>query len=282
MFPSHAFTHIYTQLLLPFSSAESRNMAFPETHLHMPIRSISLPSRIHPPSAKFQAALSQLHTCHNSSSSDSQSLQISLLNLSELYHSLHQLNHSLPTAQAEHSLDVSTTLLDSCDAARNLILYLREHLLSLQSALRRKGKSMEVQIKEYFVFRKKIKKETSKLVLGLKKLDGSETTVLAVSLFRSLFTYLSTASAMKTNTCTLRFVSKLIGGGGGRSSSSIMSELHNLDLVLRSDGDNSKEVKKALEILEERTEGLEAALDSLFKSLVQYRVYLLNILTTRS
>ena len=160
-----------------------RNMAFPETHLHMPIRSISLPSRIHPPSAKFQAALSQLHTCHNSSSSDSQSLQISLLNLSELYHSLHQLNHSLPTAQAEHSLDVSTTLLDSCDAARNLILNLREHLLSLQSALRRKGKSMEVQIKEYFVFRKKIKKETSKLVLGLKKLDSSETTALAVSSF---------------------------------------------------------------------------------------------------
>ncbi|KAG2329337.1 hypothetical protein Bca4012_021093 [Brassica carinata] len=254
-------------------------MAFPETHLHMPIRSISLPSRIHPPSAKFQAALSQLHTCHNSSS-DSQSLQLSLFNLSELYHSLHQLNHSLPTAQAEHSLDVSTTLLDSCDAARNLILTLREHLLSLQSALRRKGKSMEVQIKEYFVFRKKIKKETSKLVLGLKKLDGSETTALAVSLFRSLFTFMSTASAMKTNTCTLRFVSKLIGGGG--RSSSIMSELHNLDLVLRSDGDNSKEVKKILEILEERTEGLEAALDSLFKSLVQYRVYLLNILTTHN
>ncbi|CAF2019299.1 BnaC07g32250D [Brassica napus] len=279
MFPSHAFTHIYTQLLLPFSSAESRNMAFPETHLHMPIRSISLPSRIHHPSAKFQAALSQLQTCQNSSS-DSQSLQVSLFSLSELYHSLHQLNHSLPTAQAELSLDVSATLLDSCDAARNLIINLKEHLLNLHSALRRKGKSMEVQIKEYFVFRKKIKKETSKLILGLKELDGSETTALAVSLLRSLFIFLSTTTSMKTNTCTLKFVSKLIGGG--RSSSSIMSELQNLDLVLRSDGDNSKEVKKTLEILEERTEGLEAALDSLFKSLVQYRVYLLNILTTHS
>ncbi|CAN7080864.1 unnamed protein product [Brassica oleracea var. botrytis] len=279
MFPSHAFTHIYTQLLLPFSSAESRNMAFPETHLHMPIRSISLPSRIHHPSAKFQAALSQLQTCQNSSS-DSQSLQVSLFSLSELYHSLHQLNHSLPTAQAELSLDVSATLLDSCDAARNLIINLKEHLLNLHSALRRKGKSMEVQIKEYFAFRKKIKKETSKLILGLKKLDGSETTALAVSLLRSLFIFLSTLTSMKTNTCTLKFVSKLIGGG--RSSSSIMSELQNLDLVLRSDGDNSKEVKKTLEILEERTEGLEAALDSLFKSLVQYRVYLLNILTTHS
>lgn len=279
MFPSHAFTHIYTQLLLPFSSAESRNMAFPETHFHMPVRSISLPSRIHHPSAKFQAALSQLQTCQNSSS-DSQSLQVSLFNLSELYHSLHQLNHSLPTAQAEHSLDVSATLLDSCDAARNLILTLKEHLLNLQSALRRNGKSMEVQIKEYFVFRKKIKKETSKLVLGLKKLDGSETTALTVSLLRSLFMFLSTTTSMKTNTCTLKFVSKLIGGG--RSSSSIMSELQNLDLVLRSEGDNSKAVKKTLEILEERTEGLEAALDSLFKSLVQYRVYLLNILTTHS
>ncbi|KAL0659038.1 hypothetical protein Bca4012_079623 [Brassica carinata] len=254
-------------------------MAFPETHLHMPIRSISLPSRIHHPSAKFQAALSQLQTCQNSSS-DSQSLQVSLFSLSELYHSLHQLNHSLPTAQAELSLDVSATLLDSCDAARNLIINLKEHLLNLHSALRRKGKSMEVQIKEYFAFRKKIKKETSKLILGLKKLDGSETTALAVSLLRSLFIFLSTTTSMKTNTCTLKFVSKLIGGR--RSSSSIMSELQNLDLVLRSDGDNSKEVKKTLEILEERTEGLEAALDSLFKSLVQYRVYLLNILTTHS
>ncbi|ESQ45368.1 hypothetical protein EUTSA_v10011110mg [Eutrema salsugineum] len=255
-------------------------MAFPETHLHMPIRSISLPSRIHPPSAKFQAAISQLQICQNSSS-DSQSLQISLLNLAELYHSLHQLNHSLPISQAENSLDVSATLLDSCDAARNLILTLREHLLNLQSSLRRKGKSMEVQIKEYFSFRKKVKKETNKLLLGLKKLEGSETTSLAVSVFRSLFVFLSITPAMKTNTCTLKFVSKLIGGGRS-SSSSIMSELQNLDMVLRSDGDNSKEVKKTLEILEERTEGLEAALGSLFKSLVQYRVSLLNILTTHS
>ncbi|KAH0870581.1 LOW QUALITY PROTEIN: hypothetical protein HID58_077603 [Brassica napus] len=251
-------------------------MAFPETHLHMPIRSISLPSRIHHPSAKFQAALSQLQTCQNSSS-DSQSLQVSLFSLSELYHSLHQLNHSLPTAQAELSLDVSATLLDSCDAARNLIINLKEHLLNLHSALRRKENPWKSRSKSTL---KKIKKETSKLILGLKELDGSETTALAVSLLRSLFIFLSTTTSMKTNTCTLKFVSKLIGGG--RSSSSIMSELQNLDLVLRSDGDNSKEVKKTLEILEERTEGLEAALDSLFKSLVQYRVYLLNILTTHS
>ncbi|CAL9246782.1 unnamed protein product, partial [Arabidopsis halleri] len=262
-----------------FSRIKKHYMAFPETKLQMPIRSISLPTRIHHPSAKFQAALSQIHIFQNSS--DSQSLQASLLNLSELYHSLHQLNHSLPTAQAEHSLDVSATLLDSCDAARNLILTLREHLLNLQSALRRKDKSMEVQIKEYFSFRKKIKKETNKLLLGLKKLEGSETTDLAVSIFRSLFMFLSTTSTVKTKTCSLKFVSKLISGGN-RSSSSIMSELQNVDVVLRSDGDNSKEMKKLLERLEERTEELEAALDSLFKSLVQYRVYLLNILTTHS
>ncbi|CAA7019322.1 unnamed protein product [Microthlaspi erraticum] len=259
-------------------------MAFPETNLHMPIRSISLPSRIHPPSTKFQAAISQLQRCQ-SSSSDSQSLQISLLNLSELYQSLHQLNHSLPTSQAEHSLDVSTTLLDSCDAARNLIFAFREHLLNLQSALRRKGNSMEVQIKEYFSFKKKAKKETNKLLLGLKKLESSETTALAVSVFRSLFVFLSTTTPtnINTKTCALKFISKLIIGGS-RSSSSIVSELQNLDLVLRSDGDldNSMEVKKMLEILEERIEGLEASLDSLFKSLVQYRVYLLNILTTHS
>ncbi|KAG7560459.1 hypothetical protein ISN45_Aa05g019900 [Arabidopsis thaliana x Arabidopsis arenosa] len=254
-------------------------MAFPESKLQMPIRSISLPSRIHHPSAKFQAALSQIHLFENSS--DSQSLHASLLNLSELYHSLHQLNHSLPTAQAEHSLDVSATLLDSCDAARNLILTLREHLLNLQSALRRKDKSMEVQIKEYFSFRKKIKKETNKLLLGLKKLEGSETTDLAVSIFRSLFMFLSTTSTVKTKTCSLKFVSKLISGGH-RASSSMMNELQNVDVVLRSDGDNSKEMKKMLERLEERTEELETALDSLFKSLVQYRVYLLNILTTHS
>ncbi|KAG7565286.1 hypothetical protein ISN44_As10g019930 [Arabidopsis suecica] len=140
---------------------------------------------------------------------------------------------------------------------------------------------MEVQIKEYFSFRKKIKKETNKLLLGLKKLEGSETTDLAVSIFRSLFMFLSTTSTVKTKTCSLKFVSNLISGGN-RSSSSIMSELQNVDVVLRSDGDNSKEMKKMLERLEERTEELEAALDSLFKSLVQYRVYLLNILTTHS
>ncbi|WZZ26711.1 hypothetical protein YC2023_010112 [Brassica napus] len=49
----------------------------------------------------------------------------------------------LKLVSPEHSLDVSTTLLDTCDTARNLILTLREHLLNLQSLLRRQGKSIE-------------------------------------------------------------------------------------------------------------------------------------------
>ncbi|CAN8254742.1 unnamed protein product [Cochlearia groenlandica] len=283
----HSYSHIYIYQTSPSFLSFTRfknqeTMTFLETHHNMPIRSISLPSRLHSPSTKLQASLSQLHLSQNSH--DSQSLSISVLNLSELYNSLNQLNHSLPIAQAERSLDVSATLLDSCDEARNLVTTLRENLLNLQSALRRKGKSMEVDIKQYFYFRKKAKKETTKLLLGFKKLDqGSETTALAAAVFRSLFMFLSNTTVANTKTCSLKFVSKLIGGGG-RSSSLVISELQNVDLVLRSypHGDDTREVKMMLEILEERTEGLEASLDSLFKSLVKYRVYLLNILTTHS
>ncbi|XP_010557518.1 PREDICTED: uncharacterized protein LOC104826491 [Tarenaya hassleriana] len=272
-----------------------------------PIRSISLPSRIHPPSVKLESAIDQLNLWQNSTTS-STSLQHGMLTLAELYNSIHDLLQSpLPTNRtlahlAEDSLHVSATLLDSCDSSRNILLTLREHVLTLQSSFRRKGPSDSAEeVNNYFSFRRKAKKQMIKLLLGLKKLETKPffsdailqnadlhlqmlvsvlrtATAFAISVFRSLFLFLS-SPAIKTKTCGLSIIPKLIPSRHLNSlSPEPMNEVHNTDVLLSSTR-GSWNVKKTLERVDESIQGLETGLDSIFKCLVQNRVSFLNILT---
>ncbi|CAD5330048.1 unnamed protein product [Arabidopsis thaliana] len=194
---------------------------------HQPVRSVSLPSRIHPLSVKLRTALSRLSIWRRSSSSISvsasfgyETVLVGLVNLTELYGCVHELlespyvKHTLLHHQEgkllDESLDGSVLLLDVYEGTREVIVAMREHVTNLKSALRRKG-SLEKEAKAYFNLRKKAKKEISKQINALKKMETRdistntdqdsaiastsvlrETIQITVSMFRHLLLFLST------------------------------------------------------------------------------------------
>ncbi|CAL9228152.1 unnamed protein product [Arabidopsis halleri] len=194
---------------------------------HQPVRSVSLPSRIHPLSVKIRAALNRLSIWRRSSSSISvsasfgyETVLVGLVDLTELYGCVHELlespyvKHTLIHHQKgkllEDSLDGSVLLLDVYEATREVIVTMREHVTNLKSALRRKG-SVEKEAKAYVNLRKKAKKEITKQINALKKIktrdistnidhDSAiastsvlrETIEITVSIFRHLLLFLST------------------------------------------------------------------------------------------
>ncbi|KAJ0240734.1 hypothetical protein HA466_0223180 [Hirschfeldia incana] len=152
-----------------------------------PVRSVSLPSRIHPLSVKLRAALKRLSIWHRSSSSicvstslGFETLLIGIVNLTELYGCIHELlespyvRHTLLHHQKgkliDDSLNGSVVLLDVCEAATEVIVTTREHVMNLKSALRRQG-SVEKEVRAYVNLRKKAKKELSKHITALKKME---------------------------------------------------------------------------------------------------------------
>ena len=111
--------------------------------LHQPVRSISLPSRLHPNSQKIEAQLSKLKTWELSSTSmgiplGSETIQVGLTGLAELYNSIKELIRSPLTQQTllqhqsrklvEETLDGSIGLLDACGTARDLLLNMKKHV----------------------------------------------------------------------------------------------------------------------------------------------------------
>ncbi|GLT71257.1 hypothetical protein SLA2020_432900 [Shorea laevis] len=140
---------------------------------HQPFRSISLPSRTHPSSVRLESVLSTLKSCQISSVSTAfpvgaETIQSGLVGLAELYNCLEELIHSPLTQQAllryehrklvdEEVLDGSITLLDTCGAARDIVFTMKEHVQTLQSALRRKGvdSRIESDIHAYMLFKRR-------------------------------------------------------------------------------------------------------------------------------
>ena len=209
------------------------------------IRSISLPSREHPCSVRIEALLNhlksfQFSSAHVSSFESHTIIQSSLVGLAELYNCVDEFMNSPTTQQAlmpsttrhcenslvEQALEGSITLLDTCNAAREVLLTMNQHVQTLQSALRRKGggdSSVEANIHAYLRFRKKAKKDiVAKCLAGLKRMEGynnnmalsdlshqendmsmivkvlGETSSVTISIFRSLLKLLSTPSSTNT------------------------------------------------------------------------------------
>lgn len=156
--------------------------------VHLPVRSISLPSREHPSSIRLEALLNHLKSCQASLVSNNpflfapETIQASLLGLAELYTCMEEFISFPATQQAlvpnrvEEALDGSITLLDTCNMARDMLLTMNEHVQILQSALRRKGRdhsNIETSIHAYISYRKKAKKEIAKCQAALKHMDRS-------------------------------------------------------------------------------------------------------------
>ncbi|KAL5754346.1 hypothetical protein ACOSP7_022566 [Xanthoceras sorbifolium] len=198
--------------------------------LHLPVRSISLPTRIHPTSVKLESALNHLKTWQISCPViiGAEMLQNGLVGLAEMYNCMEEfINSSTQTQQAllrhgngqlvEEALDKSVTLIDTCSSARDLLLTMKENVQALQSTLRRRRgsgdySSIENEIASYIACRKKMKKDISKSLQALKKLEIKnkttvvdhhqhdlsftikvlgESTAITISIFRSLLIFVS-------------------------------------------------------------------------------------------
>jgi len=157
---------------------------------HQPVRSISLPTRVHPSSQRVEELLNHLKPHHLPQSVsrttcwEAETIQSDLVVLAELYNCMEELFHSPQTQQAllhyqngklvEEALCGSVTLLDACGSARDLLLALKEQVQSLQSAMRRRrgDSSIEKSICEYNSFRKKAKKDIAKQLGAMKRMEN--------------------------------------------------------------------------------------------------------------
>ncbi|KAF8101093.1 hypothetical protein N665_0210s0028 [Sinapis alba] len=291
---------------------------------HQPVRSVSLPSRIHPLSFKLRAALTRLKIWQRSSSSvsvsvsfGSETLLLGLVNLTELYGCVQELlespyvrntlRHHQKGKLLDDSLNGSVVLLDVCEGAREVIVTMREHMMNLKSALRRKG-SLEKEVKAYINVRKKVKKQISKHINGLKKVETrdvstnidqdpaiastsvlKETIEISVSILRHLLLFLSTlpspSPARKIKNIIGLFPIPLASSPLTDRYLDLIKEAKSLDDVfLGSIVDsrrtfNEVEKNKRRDVVEESFGDLEAELDSVFKCLVKNRVLFLNILS---
>lgn len=297
---------------------------------HQPVRSISLPSRTHPSSVRLESVLNTLKSCQISSVSTpfpvgAETIQTGLVGLAELYNCLEELIHSPLTQQAllryehrelvEEVLDGSITLLDTCGTARDIVFTMKEHVQTLQSALRRKGvdSRIESSIHAYMLFRKKVKKDVAKCLKELKRTERKdsssppldldprlsmvvgvlrEASAITISIFRSLLLFLSTP-AMEANAAARwsSLVSRLLPATARLLScekgQKIVNEVGSVDVALCSlhghlrNKDAKAEVQfaqKMLETLHLSINGVEDGLDCLFRCLLQNRVSFLNIL----
>ncbi|KAE8010706.1 hypothetical protein FH972_007049 [Carpinus fangiana] len=285
---------------------------------HQPFRSISLPSRTHPSSVRLEEVLNTLKSCQISSVSTAFPVgaetihQTGLVGLAELYNCLEELIHSPLSQQAllrhehrnlvEEVLDGSITLLDTCGTARDIIFTMKEHVQTLQSALRRKGvdSRIESDIHAYMVFRKKVKKDVAKCLKELKRTERKvpssplldldprlsmvigvlrEASAITMSIFRSLLLFLS-VPAMETNAARWSsLVSRLMPAKARLLScekgQKIINEVGSVDVALCSlhehlrNTDAKTEVQLAqrtLETLHLSINNVEDGLDYLFSS----------------
>ncbi|XP_047178945.1 uncharacterized protein LOC124845810 [Vigna umbellata] len=157
---------------------------------HQPVRSISLPTRVHPSSQRVEELLNHLRPHHlpqfvsRTTCLEAETIQSDLVVLAELYNCMEELFHSPQTQQAllhyqngklvEEALGGSVTLLDACGSGRDLLLGLKEQVQSLQSAMRRRrgDSSIEKSICEYNSFRKKAKKDIAKQLGAMKRMEN--------------------------------------------------------------------------------------------------------------
>ncbi|GFY87814.1 hypothetical protein Acr_05g0014530 [Actinidia rufa] len=157
------------------------------TGLQHHVRSISLPSWLNPQSVKVEAELSKLKAWERSLVStlplSAETIRAGLVGLVDLYNSVQDLILSPVTQKVllqyqngilvEETLMGSLRLLDSCSAARDLLLMMKEQVQDLQSALRRKGGDLSIgsSIDVYMSCKKKAKKAVAKCLRELRQMD---------------------------------------------------------------------------------------------------------------
>lgn len=288
------------------------------------VRSISLPSRSHPSTIIIEDELSRVNNWKASSAllSASESICAGLSGLENLYRCMDDVLNVTSTRQVlsqhqhercvDEMLDGSVRLLDICGIARDYMVRIKEHVRSLQSALRRRkgDSSIENNIIDYSRFRKEMKKQGKKLVNELKQMSNklgassaplmdddqdqhfsamvgvlTEVNVMNISIFQSLFSFLS-APVVSSKQTRWSLVSKLMHKGVKISCEDQpkLNELESVDAALGSrhcwaDVEKMQIARKRLVALERSIESLESRLECVFRHLIKARISLLNIIS---
>lgn len=302
-------------------------------HAHQPVRSISFPTRANPSSKRVEELLNHLkpHHHHHHPQSiclEAETIQGELLVLAELYNCMEEHFHSPQTQQAllhyqdgkliSETLCGSVTLLDACASARDLLLGLREHMQTLQSAIRRRirrgDSSIESSVCSYESFRKKAKKKIAYQHGQLKRMQNKvssfsplgqesdhqmiflgsvirDASTITISILRCVLVFLSRPALGTKGSSSL--ISKLkpmvlFSSEKERMKSTNVGVIADLNGALCSllvgrekNGDSNSEGQRALRLLETlnvNIDGLEGGLDCIFRCLVKNRVSFLNML----
>ncbi|KAL3723654.1 hypothetical protein ACJRO7_035769 [Eucalyptus globulus] len=154
--------------------------------VHLPLRSISLPSRLPSSSLKIVSDLSKFKASDCFSSSlRAETIQANMARLAKLYVSVEELICAPLTQQAilrdrngkamQEVVDESLMLLDACGFARDLMGRMKDEIQDLQSAIRRKGginSSIESHAQGFMSFRKKAKRDIAKYLGKFKTLSS--------------------------------------------------------------------------------------------------------------
>ncbi|KAF5196579.1 hypothetical protein FRX31_013831 [Thalictrum thalictroides] len=292
------------------------------------VRSVSLPTRSHPLVVKIEEYLSKSKTWEGSSTSknntsSAETIQVGLAGLAELYNCVDDFIH-LPLIQqvlvnhqheksVEEALDESVSILDVCGIARDTFLTMKEGVKDLQSALRRKRggqSSMRNQTSAYMCLRKKMKKDATKCLAVLKKLNEKneslilnenhhlavvvrvlrEISSITISIFRCLLSFLSVTEP-KRKLVGWSLVAKAMKNKSAVISEKEQEHLNEVELVdvavhalCRHNSSTSAELERVeiaqtrLKALENTIDRLENGLDCMYRHIIQTRVSILNAL----
>ncbi|CAL9243613.1 unnamed protein product [Arabidopsis halleri] len=224
------------------------------------VRSNSFPSRPHPQAAHVDEQLARLRSSEDASTSSSSSICHRRENLQELHESLDKLIR-LPVTQ--QTIDM------------------KEGLMEIQSILRRKRGDLPGEVRKYLASRRSLKKSFQKVRKSLKVKQDQECSdkslavfgeaeAVTIALFDSLFCFMS-----GSNTCSKWSVVSKLMNKKKVTCEAQANEFTSVDSEFQSE----KTLKmEEVQILESCIQDLEDGLQSLSKSLIKYRVSILNIL----
>ncbi|KAK8673341.1 hypothetical protein V6N13_111684 [Hibiscus sabdariffa] len=232
--------------------------------LNVPVRSISLPSRLQLSSIETELNELRAFGVLSGVQTSGETICAGFTRLAKLYNHIEEVIQSPFTHQALHhrqnvkpveeALDDSVGLLDACGTARDLITTMKEQVRDLQSALRRRGRDSSIgnDIHAYISFRKTLKKNIAKSLRALKRLESNNNVTLplfdvdchllsvvkslkqsnaaTISMFRSLLSFLSMPE-IKTKAGGWSLISKLIPVAAERNQK-LFNEVGTVDFTL--------------------------------------------------
>ncbi|ESQ53587.1 hypothetical protein EUTSA_v10026047mg [Eutrema salsugineum] len=250
------------------------------------VRSNSFPSRQHPQAAHVDEQLNRLRSSEAASSSSSSSICQRLSSLQDLHDSLDKMlrlpitHTTLSQQQIEKLLDGSIKILDLCNIAKNGLSQMKESLKEIQSIVRRKRGDLSAEVKKYLASRKLLKKSFQIVLKNFKACQNKnnnaeslavfgEAETVTVALFESLFSFMSGSKA-----CGKWSLVSMMMSQNKVTCEDEANEFTRVDLEFQSE----KSLKvEDVQILESCIQDLEDGIESLSKSLIKYRVSILNM-----